>query len=388
MPVIKATKLRKAFTTVLAVDDVSLSVDGGEVFGLLGPNGAGKSTTIRMLLNILTPDSGTVTFDGRPVSPAVLNRIGYLPEERGLYQKNKLLDAILYFASLKGLTGSKARERAAALLQRFELSAYANRKIEELSKGNQQKVQFITAILHDPDLLLLDEPFAGLDPVNQILLKDILQEQKQQGKAIIFSTHQMDSAERLCDRLCLINHGKIVLEGSVKSVKQQFGKNAVRLEYAGDGSFLSTLPMVSESTVYENFAELVLSGGTSSRDIFSAIRDRLDIRKFEFVEPSLNAIFISVVGNGAGIAEPTSAARPSSIPAGPVPLSQNPRVKKALLNVILSVGMTLVLAAVMLKKREVQWEIIALLGGAALFSVARYLKIRNDVAKEGSLHGK
>ena len=376
-----ASNLRKRFTTVQAVDNVSLSVDRGEVFGLIGPNGAGKSTTIRILLNILTADSGTVTFDGQPVSPAILSKIGYLPEERGLYQKNKLMDAVLYFASLKGVSGDEARTRAEILFKRFDLTAYANRKIEELSKGNQQKVQFIIAILHNPDYVVLDEPFAGLDPVNQILLKDILRELKQQGKAIIFSTHQMDSAERLCDRLCLINHGKTVLEGTVKSVKQQFGKDAVRLEYSGDGAFLSGLPMVVQSTVYENFAELVLKPQTQSQEVLAAVAGRLEIRKFEFVEPSLNSIFIHVVG-GDSPAEPPAAI----VKSASAIISSHPKVRKALLNAIAVFIFSFIFGAMLLKAKDPQWAMLAVLGVGAVFSVARYIKARNDVRKEAESH--
>ena len=383
---LKASNLRKRFTTVQAVDDVSLSVDRGEVFGLIGPNGAGKSTAIRILLNILTADSGTVTFDGLPVSPAILNKIGYLPEERGLYQKNKLMDAVLYFASLKGVAGAEARMRAEILFKRFDLTAYAGRKIEELSKGNQQKVQFITAILHNPDLVVLDEPFSGLDPVNQILLKDILQELKQQGKAIIFSTHQMDSAERLCDRLCLINHGKTVLEGTVKSVKQQFGKDAVRLEYSGDGAFLSGLPMVVQSTVYENFAELILKPKTQSQEVLTALAGRLDLRKFEFVEPSLNSIFINVVGGNSPAAE--SPVEPPAVigKSAAAKISSNPKVRKALLNSIAVFVLLFIFGAMSLKTEQPQWAMFALLALAAFFSVAKYLKARSDARKEAEAH--
>jgi ABC-2 type transport system ATP-binding protein len=383
---LKATNLKKRFTIVQAVDDVSLSVERGEVFGLIGPNGAGKSTTIRILLNILTADSGTVTFDGQPVSPTILNKIGYLPEERGLYQKNKLMDAVLYFATLKGMAVAEARAQADLLFKRFDLSAYANRKIEELSKGNQQKVQFIIAILHDPEFVVLDEPFTGLDPVNQILLKDILQELKQQGKAIIFSTHQMDTAERLCDRLCLINHGKIVLEGTVKSVKQQFGKDAVRLEYSGDGAFLSGLPMVAQATVYENYAELVLKPQTQSREVLNAVAGRLDLRKFEFVEPSLNSIFIHVVGADSSATdsptEPPVVVRKSAA----AKISSHPKVRKALLGSIVVFIFLFIFGVMSLKTKQPQWATLGLLALAAVFSVARYIKARRDVRKEVESH--
>ena len=293
---LKADKLRKQFTTVLAVDDVSLEVQRGGIFGLIGPNGAGKSTTIRMLLNITKPDSGTIVYDGIPFSTSIRNAIGYLPEERGLYKKNGVLDTIVYFASLRGIERNEAIRKGEEWLERFNLQSYAKRKIEELSKGNQQKAQFITSILHDPALIVLDEPFSGLDPVNQIVMKDILKELKQQNKAVIFSTHQMETAEKLCDEICLINRGRVVLEGTVKQVKQQFGSNALHLEYNGDGAFLAQLPYVAKATVYENFAELSLKDSVSGNDVIASLAGKLEIRKLEFVEPSLNSIFLEVVG--------------------------------------------------------------------------------------------
>jgi ABC-2 type transport system ATP-binding protein len=294
---LKAINLRKEFATTVAVDGVSLEARSGEILGLLGPNGAGKTTTIRMILNIIQPDAGSITFDGRPFSEEIRNQFGYLPEERGLYRKNKLLNTILYFASLKGIDTGEAKRRAYKWLERFDLLNQYQQRIETLSKGNQQKVQFIISILHDPALLILDEPFSGLDPVNQILLKDILQELKREGRAIVFSTHQMDQAEKLSDSICLINHGAMVLEGGVKEVKQRFGRNSIHLEYDGDGGFLKQLPFVREANVYENYAELELGMVVPSRDILSAISSKLEIRKFEYVEPSLNSIFLNVVGS-------------------------------------------------------------------------------------------
>ena len=328
---LNAQHLRKQYSTVLAVDDVSLQVERGQIFGLIGPNGAGKSSTIRMLLNITRPDSGTITYDGQSFSDTVRNRIGYLPEERGLYKKNGVLDTIVYFASLRGIAPSEAKRRGMEWLERFQLQSYAKRKVEELSKGNQQKAQFITTILHDPDLVILDEPFSGLDPVNQIVMKEIFSELKQKGKAIIFSTHQMESAEKLCDEICLINRGRIVLEGTVKQAKQKFGTNAVHLEFEGDGTFLSSLPFIRTATVYENYAELSLNGAVPSREILSAVGEKLDVRKFEFMEPSLNSIFLEVVG-----AEVPLEPAPAVVPSGPLPSVLDPQIKKQQLSVILS----------------------------------------------------
>lgn len=297
---LKATNLRKEFTSVLAVDGVSFEVQRGEILGLIGPNGAGKTTSIRMILNILKPDGGEITYDGRGFADLIRNQLGYLPEERGLYRKSKLWDTILYFAQLRGMQAGGARAEMYKWLQRLNLLSYKEKKVEELSKGNQQKVQFITAIIHDPALVVLDEPFAGLDPVNQILFKDIFLELKQRGKAIIYSTHQMDQAERLSDNLCLINRGRVVLSGSIHEVKKRYGKNSVHVEFDGDGTFLPTLPGVRRSNVFQNSAELELDDGVVPQVILSYLIGRVDIRKFEVLEPSLNSIFIQLIGGEDG----------------------------------------------------------------------------------------
>ncbi len=301
---LQVTHLRKEFDTVLAVDDVSFEVQRGEIFGLLGPNGAGKTTTIRVILNILEADGGETMYDGRKFSDRTRDILGYMPEERGLYKKSKVLDTILYFAELRGVARGKAKAEAYRWLKRFSLLEHAERKVEELSKGNQQKVQFITAVLHGPELLVLDEPFSGLDPVNQILFKDILQELKKEGKAIVFSTHQMDQAEKLSDSLCLINKGRVVLGGSVRDVKRRYGTNSLHLEFEGDGKFLTALPGVARALIDTNSAELELSRDAQTQLILSALVGRLELRKFELVEPSLHSIFIQVVG---GIPAPPQA---------------------------------------------------------------------------------
>ncbi len=293
----------KQYATVRAVDDVSLRVSNGEVLGLLGPNGAGKTTTIRMILNIIRPDGGSITFDGKPFDESVQNSVGYLPEERGLYRKSTVLNTILYFATLKGIPFAEGRRRAYTLLNRFGLSSSHNRKVEELSKGNQQKIQFIIAILHDPALLILDEPFSGLDPINQILLNEVIMEQKRAGKTIIFSTHQMDQAEKLCDTICLINKGTVVASGVLTDVKQRYGKQAVRVEFDGDGAFLASLPGVDRAYLYEHYAELTLTPDVAHGDVFREIArrsDHVDVRRFEITYPSLNAIFLDLVGHESG----------------------------------------------------------------------------------------
>ena len=288
--------LRKEFATVVAVDGASFEAGNGEVFGLLGPNGAGKTTTIRMILNILVPDGGTVTYDGQPFSDEVRNRIGYLPEERGLYRKSKLLDTIMYFAGLRGMKRTAAKAAATRWLVRFSLEEFRDRKVEELSKGNQQKVQFVCAIIHDPSIVILDEPFSGLDPVNQIIFKDIFQELRAGGKTVVFSTHQMDQAERLSDSLCLINRGRVVLGGSVRDVKKRYGTNSLHVEFSGDGAFMSRLPGVRRAILYGNAAELELEPGAEIRSLLGTMNGMIDISRFELVEPSLQSIFIQTVG--------------------------------------------------------------------------------------------
>jgi len=301
------TDLRKEFATVVAVDGVSFQAESGEVFGLLGPNGAGKTTTIRMILNILVPDGGSVTYDGRPFSGEVRNMVGYLPEERGLYRKSRLLDTIMYFAGLRGMKRSAARARALQWLDRFSLAGYRDRKVEELSKGNQQKIQFICAIIHDPAIVVLDEPFSGLDPVNQILFKDIFQELRSAGKTVIFSTHQMDQAERLSDSICLINRGRVVLGGTLREVKKQYGTNALRAEFSGDGAFMRTLPGVRRALLESNAAELELEQGVNVQDLIAAINAGVDLSRLALVEPSLQSIFLQAVGAADGSASPGAA---------------------------------------------------------------------------------
>jgi len=288
--------VRKAFSTVVAVDGVSFEVHRGEIFGLLGPNGAGKTTTIRMILNILPPDGGVVTFDGHPFTDQTRNLVGYLPEERGLYRKSRLIDTILYFAELRGMHRGVAKEEAMKWLKRFGLDDQALRKVEELSKGNQQKIQFITAILHDPALVILDEPFSGLDPVNQVLFQDIFDEMKQQGRAVIFSTHQMEQAEKLSDSLCLINQGRMVLGGSVREVKKRYGSNSLHVEFEGDGAFMEGLPGVHRAFLYKNAAELDLTENAGVNDLIAGINAKVAVRKIELREPSLHSIFMQVVG--------------------------------------------------------------------------------------------
>jgi ABC-2 type transport system ATP-binding protein len=292
---LRADNLDKRFTGVHAVNDISFAAQPGEIFGLLGPNGAGKSTTIRMINNIIQPDSGTVSYDGEPFSDEVRNRIGYLPEERGLYQKGRVLETILYFASLRGEREAEAKPRVMEWLRRFDLVGAEKRRIEEFSKGNQQKMQIIIALLHEPRYVILDEPASGLDPVNQELLRDIVDELRGEGRIIIYSTHQMELAERICNRIVLINKGKIVLQGTVEEVRAQHGRNSVHVEFQGDGSFLASIPPVSEANIYPNYAELTLRSDAALNDLLPHIADRLRVSKVELVRPSLKSIFIDTV---------------------------------------------------------------------------------------------
>jgi ABC-2 type transport system ATP-binding protein len=293
---LSVASLRKEFGPLVAVDNVSFTVEPGTIFGLIGPNGAGKTTTIRMILNILEPDAGEVFYRGEVFSDSVRNMLGYLPEERGLYRKSRVMDILLYFAGLKGMSPAVAREQGRLWLRRFQLEDSAPRKTQELSKGNQQKIQFIGAVLHNPEFVILDEPFAGLDPVNQILFKDVIQELKGRGKTIILSTHQMDQAERLSDALCLIDRGRVVLEGTMRDVKRQYGKNSLHVEFSGEGAFLQTLPGVVRAEVYENAAELELAQDTNVQATIGRINAGLELRKVELREPSLQSIFLQVVG--------------------------------------------------------------------------------------------
>jgi ABC-2 type transport system ATP-binding protein len=371
--------LRKSFSSVVAVDGVSLEVKRGELFGLLGPNGAGKTTTIRTVLNIIAPDSGTITFDGMPFAPATWNIIGYLPEERGLYRKSKILNAILYFAALKGVPEREAKPLAFKWLERFGLLESAHRKVEELSKGNQQKVQLIISILHNPQLLILDEPFSGLDPVNQILLKDILMDLRQQNVAIVFSTHQMEQVEKMCDNICLINKGKKVLGGSLRDVKQRYGTNSLRIEFEGDGEFLKKSPLVKRADVYQNYAELELVDIKKSRELLSKLDDKLNLRKFEIVEPSLNSIFISVVGPPPNTQEVVAPAPATIKVARP---SLDKRVKKELISLVFSLAVLVILSVAMLFMEKANWSLPGIFLVVVAFSAFRYAKVKKEVEAE------
>jgi ABC-2 type transport system ATP-binding protein len=291
--VIEVENLVKHYAQVKAVDGVSFRVGQGEIFGLLGPNGAGKTTTIRTMMDIIKPDSGTIELMGQPVTEASKARIGYLPEERGLYKNYKLLECLTYLAALKGMSRKEAGPRAASLLERTGLEEYANRKVKELSKGLNQKAQFLAAIVHDPDLLILDEPFQGLDPVNTELLKTILLEEQGRGKTTILSTHNMNQVEEMCDRILLINHGQAVLYGSLAEIKARYAEHAVILECDALPEGLSGVQRVE---THNHTYELVLEQDATPKSILQQlVKADVEIQRFEVASPPLEEIFISVV---------------------------------------------------------------------------------------------
>ncbi len=285
----------KRYGDFTAVDHLSFTVPPGSIFGLLGPNGAGKSSTIRMMMRIMLPDEGTVAVLGSDIDHVNLDRVGYLPEERGLYKKMKVVDVLAFFGEIKGLDRRDAQRRAHTWLDRMGLGDRALGPVEDLSKGMQQKVQFVATILHEPELLILDEPFAGLDPVNASVIKDIILEYHRSGHTVVFSTHMMDQVEKLCDQICLINRGRVVLSGTLAEVKREYGRNGVALRVVGDGSFLRNLPEVA--TLQDNGNELFLRlhDGADPGRVQDAARAKLEVTRFEVAEPSIHDIFIERV---------------------------------------------------------------------------------------------
>jgi len=295
-PTVSIDHISKSFGEFTAVSELSLAVYPGRIYGLLGPNGAGKTTTIRMIVNIMAPDSGRIEVFGQQITPELQDRIGYLPEERGLYKKMKIGDQIKFFAALKNIPAKEADRRLTRWLDRLKLTEWKNKKASELSKGMQQKVQFLNAIIHEPDLLILDEPFSGLDPVNLELLKDVILELKAAGKTIIFSTHQMEVAERICDDICLINRSRKILEGSIREVKSGFSLNAVALRLRGGESVLGDSSLVSKVQRHSDGLEVLLCEGASAQTLLKElIAAGATIERFEMIEPSLHDIFIKKV---------------------------------------------------------------------------------------------
>jgi ABC-2 type transport system ATP-binding protein len=285
----------KSYDKFVAVDNLSLAISPGKIYGLLGPNGAGKTSTLRMMIGIIVPDSGRISIFGQPLERAHMDRVGYLPEERGLYKKMQVLDHLVFLAQLKGLTSHEASTRAQSWCERFELSSWTAKKVEELSKGMQQKVQFIGAILHDPELIIMDEPFSGLDPANAVALKDALLELAKNGKTILLSTHRMDQAERLCQSICLINHGRAVLKGDLSQIKASYGCCNVQIKYDGDARFLQEPRLVQSFNDYGNYVEARLAPGADAQELLKLASAGARITKFELMEPSLEEIFMEAV---------------------------------------------------------------------------------------------
>jgi ABC-2 type transport system ATP-binding protein len=293
---VRLDQVRKSFGEFTAVKDLSLAVRAGRIFGLLGPNGAGKTTTIRMIVNITAPDSGTIELFGQRITPTLQDRIGYLPEERGLYKKMKIGDQLRFFAELKNISGKEVDRRIDSWLARVKLSEWKNKRAMELSKGMQQKIQFIMAVLHEPDLVILDEPFSGLDPVNVELLKDVVLELKRTGKTVIFSTHQMELAEKICDDICLINRSQKILDGSLRQIKKSFGRNAVALRMEGSNGILNDASLVSSVQTHSDEVEVLLAPGATAQQFLRKLVDSgANVSKFEMIEPSLHDIFIEKV---------------------------------------------------------------------------------------------
>jgi ABC-2 type transport system ATP-binding protein len=298
-PILELRNVRKAYGDFVAVDDVAMAVPAGCIFGLLGPNGAGKTTTLRMIMNIVPQDSGEIQVFGHARQAADLQRIGYLPEERGLYRKMTVLDQLVFLAEIHGLKKAQALPDIERWLERVDLAKWAKKKVEELSKGMQQKVQLIGTVLHKPDLLILDEPFSGLDPLNQELFRDLLMEYRQQGKSVVLSTHGMELAERLCDEICLISRGRAVLSGDLKEIKRRLGGNSYRLVAKGDLERLKELPEVEQAAVNNGVVKLMLRPEASGPETLRRLVAFLEIHEFRSEEPELEQIFIKAVRDAA-----------------------------------------------------------------------------------------
>src|SRR5580700_2635183 len=298
--VVELHGIRKTYDHFVAVERLSLSIRQGGVYGLLGPNGAGKTSTIRMMIGITMPDEGEVRLFGEPFHRRQLDRIGYLPEERGLYKKMKVLDHLVFLGRLHNLSEPEARKRSLAWCERLQMTDWTQKKVEELSKGMQQKIQFAATLLHEPDLIIMDEPFSGLDPANAVMLKDVLIELKKAGKTILFSTHRMDQVEKICDAIALISRGHLVLSGSMREVKSRYPRNRVQVSFEGDDSFLQH-PSVETAKNYGGQADIKLNGlNGASPDaqplLAAAIQRGTRISRFEVMEPTLEEIFIETVG--------------------------------------------------------------------------------------------
>jgi ABC-2 type transport system ATP-binding protein len=293
---ISVRHVSKNYGDFVAVNDLSFDIPEGGIYGLLGPNGAGKTTTIRMLVNITIPDTGEIRLFGQPMSPKLQERVGYLPEDRGLYKRMKVGEQLIFFATLKGLSASASAKKIDEWLERIKMTEWKNKRWDELSKGMQQKIQFASTILHDPDLVILDEPFSGLDPIGANLLKEIVQELKSRRKTIIFSTHLMAQAEELCDAICLINHGRKLLDGPVREIKRGFGSRAIAIDGEGIESVTNDPAFVDKAQRFHDRIEVHPASGVDGQQLLHRLLAvGAYIRRFEMVEPSLNEIFIESV---------------------------------------------------------------------------------------------
>ena len=292
---IRLIGVRKAYAGHVAVEGLTLDIPRGTAFGLLGPNGAGKTTTLRMVMNILRPDEGSIEILGARVAQETRDRVGYMPEERGLYQRMALEQQLQFFAALKGIPRAEAARRLPPWLERLGLLEWRHRRVNELSKGMQQKAQFIATVLHDPEILILDEPHSGLDPVGVNLMRDVFVDLRRQGKTLVLSSHQMETVERLCDSIALLNRGRMVLGGTVAEVKGRHGKNTIVLAFEGNGAFIASLPGVLKVSDFGRYVEVRMKEGADPQAILKAASERLRISRFEVVEPSLHDIFVEQV---------------------------------------------------------------------------------------------
>jgi ABC-2 type transport system ATP-binding protein len=298
MPVVELQGITKAYEDKIAVNGLTLTIEPGQMFGLLGPNGSGKTSTIRMMIGITFPDSGAIRLFDQPFTRDSLARVGYLPEERGLYKKMKVLEQLTFMGCLRGLPAAESEKRAISWAKKLEIADSLKKKTEELSKGMQQKIQFISTLIHDPGLIIMDEPFSGLDPVNATLLQDTLLELKAQGKTILFSTHRMDQVEKLCDSIALIHRGNLILSGKVRDIKSRYPRDRVILEFEGDAGFLNS-PEIAEAKNYSGHAEIQLKPGANAQRLLAEAAQMATVYRFELVEPSLEEIFIQAVGGRA-----------------------------------------------------------------------------------------
>ena len=303
MSIVELQHVRKAYDTKIAVADLSFTIEPGSMFGLLGPNGSGKTSSIRMIIGITVPDSGTINLFGQPFHRSILKRVGYLPEERGLYKKMKVMDQLIFLGQLHGLDATTASKRAHVWCEKLQITEAIHKKTEELSKGMQQKIQFISTLLHEPELIIMDDPFSGLDPVNAVLLMDTLVDLRKQGRTILFSTHRMDQVEKLCDNICLIHNSHLVLSGSMREIKSRYPVNRVLINFTGDDSFLNH-PTIHSAKNYGGHAEIRLKEGADAQALLAAAIVKARVTRFEVMEPTLEEIFIEKVTETSQASQP------------------------------------------------------------------------------------